>query len=83
MENERRVPVVDDDGSVRQSLGRPPKSVGYAVDLFGSGDGFRRSGRASGTDCLILDVRMPGMTGFELYRLDAVRTAVKLGAPGP
>jgi FixJ family two-component response regulator len=71
MSEESGVPViavVDDDESVRQSLGGFIESVGYEVALFSSAEEFARSGcHRDDLRCLILDVRLPGMSGFELY----------------
>jgi FixJ family two-component response regulator len=63
-----RICVVDDDESVRESLQGLLASLGYAVETFQSARGFLGSARLDRTDCLILDVRMPGMTGPELQR---------------
>ena len=60
--------VVDDDESVRQSLGSLMRSVGFSVKVFASAEEFLNSDDPSNTDCLILDVRMQGMDGFELHR---------------
>jgi two-component system, LuxR family, response regulator FixJ len=62
------IAVVDDDKSVRESLAGFVESVGYEVALFSSAEEFLRSvGHRDDLRCLILDVRMPGMSGFELY----------------
>jgi CheY-like chemotaxis protein len=62
------IAVVDDDESVRQSLQGFFESVGYEVALFSSAEEFARSGcHREDLRCLILDVRLPGMSGFELY----------------
>jgi FixJ family two-component response regulator len=62
------ISVVDDDDAVRESLRALLRSVRFVVEVFASAEEFLRSDRARETDCLILDVRMPGMTGFELQR---------------
>jgi FixJ family two-component response regulator len=62
------VSVVDDDESVRESLAGLIRSVGLAVKVFESAEDFLGSDLVAGTDCLILDVRMPGMDGLELQR---------------
>jgi FixJ family two-component response regulator len=62
------ISVVDDDDAVRESLRALLRAVKFVVDVFASAEEFLRSDRARETDCLILDVRMPGMTGFELQR---------------
>jgi FixJ family two-component response regulator len=60
--------VVDDDESVRESMQGLLASIGYAVQTFPSALAFLESDCVARTDCLILDVRMPGMTGPELQR---------------
>jgi len=62
------ISVVDDDDSVREALGALLRAVGFEVELFASGTEFLSSDCVRQTDCLILDVRMPGMGGFELQR---------------
>jgi FixJ family two-component response regulator len=60
--------VVDDDESVRESLEGLLKSVGFRVEAFALAGDFLNSSALHATDCLILDVRMPGMSGPELQR---------------
>lgn len=60
--------VVDDDESVRESLGGLLEAVGYRVEVFASAADFLSSPTLAQTDCLILDVRMPVMSGPELQR---------------
>jgi FixJ family two-component response regulator len=62
------VAVVDDDDSVRESLGGLFRSVGFIVRPFASALEFLASADLGITDCVILDVRMPGMTGLELQQ---------------
>jgi FixJ family two-component response regulator len=68
MVNPPVISVVDDDESVRESLDSLIRSVGFAVRVFASAEEFVNSDHLRGTDCLILDVRMPGMGGIELHR---------------
>jgi len=58
--------VVDDDPSVRTSLIRLLESAGYAVEAFASARAFLAREPHRGPCCLVLDVRMPGLTGLEL-----------------
>ena len=60
------ISIVDDDDSLRSSLGNLLRSVGFRVREFASADAFRGSQDLRETACLILDVRMPGMNGLEL-----------------
>ena len=62
------VSVVDDDESVRESLPDLLKEFGFAVKAFSSAEEFLSSRFVTKTDCLILDVAMPGMSGPELQR---------------
>jgi len=68
MANPPLISVVDDDDSVRESLGGLIRSLGFAVKAFASAEEILTSDRLPDTDCLILDVRMPGMNGLELQR---------------
>jgi FixJ family two-component response regulator len=58
--------VVDDDPSVRRSVTRLLESSGYAVEAFASAREFLARSPHPGPSCLVLDVRMPGLTGLEL-----------------
>lgn len=62
------ISIVDDDDSARNSLGNLLRSVGFHTQGFASAEEFLNSNRLNDTDCLILDVRMPGMSGLELQR---------------
>jgi FixJ family two-component response regulator len=65
---EPTVLVVDDDPSVRESLGSLLRSVGLEARLFASVPDFLVSGRTDGPTCLVLDVRLPGRSGLEFQR---------------
>jgi DNA-binding NtrC family response regulator len=58
--------VVDDDPSVRKSLTRLLKAAGWEVESFASGREFLAQPRPDRPSCLLLDVRMPGLTGPDL-----------------
>ena len=60
--------VVDDDISVRESLQSLIRSAGLEVKLFASAEEFLNSVHPRKADCLILDVRLPGMSGIDLHR---------------
>jgi len=62
------VAVVDDDISVRESLESLISSVGLGVTVTASAEEFLNSPYPRKADCLILDVRLPGMSGIELHR---------------
>jgi len=64
--NDSTIAVVDDDASLREALKGLLRSAGFRAEVFSSAEEFLRSGRLRGTACLILDVRMPGMSGVEL-----------------
>lgn len=61
--------VVDDDPSVRKSLTRLLASADYAVEAFASAREFLARAPHEGPCCLVLDVRMPGLTGIELQEM--------------
>jgi FixJ family two-component response regulator len=60
------ISVVDDDESIRESLPHLLREFGYAAPAFSSAEEFLGSEYLDQTDCLILDVAMPSMTGPEL-----------------
>jgi FixJ family two-component response regulator len=62
------VSIVEDDRSVRESMRRLMRSLGFAVEAFSSAADFLASPRLVETACLIADVHMPAMTGIELHR---------------
>ena len=62
------ITVIDDDDSVRESLQSLLRSTGYTVSVFPSAEHFLQQPDHPDADCLILDVRMPGMSGIELQR---------------
>jgi FixJ family two-component response regulator len=68
-----RVFLVDDDASVRKSLARLVKTAGYEAELFASVRDFLARAPYDGPCCLVLDVRMPGLTGLDLQ--EALRVA--------
>jgi FixJ family two-component response regulator len=63
-----RVAVVDDSESVRESLPDLLQQVGFSVQAFASAEEFLASNAADATNCLILDVGLPGMSGPDLQQ---------------
>ncbi len=62
------ISIVDDDDSLRNSLNNLIRSVGFRAQGFSSAEAFLHSNQLHDTACLILDVRMPGMSGLDLQR---------------
>jgi FixJ family two-component response regulator len=58
--------VVDDDSSVRKSLGRLLKSAGYRAETFATAREFMQRGACPGPSCLVLDMQLPDLNGLEL-----------------
>jgi len=65
--------VVDDDASVRNSLKSLFESVGLHVRVYGSADAFLQNERPDAPCCLVLDVRLPGLSGLE-FQSELART---------
>lgn len=60
--------IVDDDISVREALKNLFRSVGLRVEMFGTAQEFLSSRRSDAPGCLVLDVRLPGLSGLDLQR---------------
>src|ERR1700735_2439550 len=74
-----RISIVDDDAPIREALKSLMRSVRFDVEAFASAEEFLASERASRTECLILDVYLPGMNGFELQeRLKTKHPAIPI-----
>ena len=58
--------VVDDDASVREALQRLVRSAGLKVEAFASAEEFLKRGRPDQPSCLLLDVRLPDLSGLDL-----------------
>ncbi|MCW8933627.1 MAG: response regulator [Gammaproteobacteria bacterium] len=71
MTNEYMIHIVDDDNAIRQSLSLLMKSEGIPVKVYESAESFLNSYKQNKGECLLLDIRMPGMSGLEL--LDELR----------
>lgn len=58
--------IIDDDESVRRAFGRLLRSAGYNIEVFSSPDEFLSGERQKEDACILVDVRMPGLSGFGL-----------------
>ena len=67
-ENNPVVYVVDDDPSIRDALDSLIRSVGFRAQTFASAQDFLKSMRPDAPGCLVLDVRLPGLSGLDLQR---------------
>jgi len=63
------IAVVDDDASLRRSVKNLLSSAGFAVETFQSAEAFLDGAAAAGLGCLVLDLRMTGMSGLTLVEL--------------
>jgi FixJ family two-component response regulator len=61
-----KIAVIDDDELVREGVAWLIRSLGYDVDKFASAEEYLASDGIDNSSCIILDVRMPGMTGIDL-----------------
>jgi len=68
MDTRPLISVVDDDESVRESLPDLLREFGFDAQTFSSAEEFLTSEAVADTNCLLLDVAMPGMSGPELQR---------------
>ena len=78
MPNKPVIAIVDDDASVREAMMSLMRALGFSTEAFPCAEDFLKSDGPQHTSCLIADVRMPGMSGLELYR-----HLVALGKPIP
>jgi len=69
------VHVVDDEPAIRESLGMLLRSVGLKSRAYAGAHEFLETWRPAGTECLVCDVRMPGMSGLELQEALNARQA--------
>lgn len=63
------IAIVDDDRSIREALDDLVLSCGYQSRLFTCAEEFLTADRQSSIDCMLVDVKMPGLTGIELQTL--------------
>ncbi|MGB6692076.1 MAG: response regulator [Terracidiphilus sp.] len=62
------IAIVDDDEPLREALGSVLKAAGFSIAAFASAEDFLASANRAEIVCLILDVRLPGMSGLELQK---------------
>jgi FixJ family two-component response regulator len=60
--------IIDDDGGMRQAIQDLVESVGLRAESFATGEEFLRDQRSSDPSCLVLDVRLPQMSGLDFQR---------------
>jgi FixJ family two-component response regulator len=65
---ERTVFIIDDDADIRASMRRLLKTVGLHAELFATAQDFFQRTMPKGPSCLVLDMRLPGMSGLEVQR---------------
>lgn len=77
--NNKLIAIVDDDESVQSALQDLLEAVGLSTRSFGSAEDFLESGQHRNAACLVVDIRMPGMSGLELQaKLKAERSRVPI-----
>ncbi len=69
--------IIDDDASVRESIKDLVESVGLSAASFASAHAFLASERRDGPSCLVLDVRLPGISGLDL-QLELRKVGIKI-----
>ncbi len=79
MKTAPQVYLIDDDASVRKSVARLLGIAGYQVEAYSSADEFLETGRMAEHGCIVLDLRMPGLSGEDLQdRLRTMKEALPL-----
>jgi DNA-binding response OmpR family regulator len=68
MPSKPTIVVVEDDASMSQAIERILVAGGFSAALFASAESALESGTAALADCLVLDIHLPGLSGFEMYR---------------
>lgn len=76
LESGRMIVVVDDDAEMRQAINRLLSAAGYRTTTFPSAEAMLEDVTALKADCFILDVHLPGISGFELQQQIAQRKVV-------
>ncbi len=79
MKTAPQVYLIDDDASVRKSVSRLLRIAGYQVEVYSSADEFLETGRMAEHGCIVLDLRMPGLSGEDFQdRLRTMKEALPL-----
>ena len=73
MSDSKLVHIVDDEESIRRSMGFMLKTSGYRVETWSSGETFLKEVKHAEQGCILLDVRMPDIDGLEVQRMLAER----------
>lgn len=73
MTDRKLIHIVDDEDSVRRSVGYMLKTSGYAVEAWDSGAAFLKNAASAQDGCVLLDIRMPEVDGLEVQRIMAER----------
>lgn len=77
--NSKLIAIIDDDRFVQNALQNLIESEGLSAECFGSAEEFLQSGARHKAACLIVDIRMPGMSGLELQaKLKAERCRIPI-----
>jgi FixJ family two-component response regulator len=76
-QSESIVFVVDDDASIRDAVKSLLKSVGLRAEVFGSTEDFVKTAHPEIPSCLVLDVRLPGMSGLE-FQEELAKTGIRI-----
>jgi FixJ family two-component response regulator len=69
--------VIDDDTAIRESLTSLFQSVGLRVKVFGSAPEFLQSSLPNASSCLVLDIRLPGISGLE-FQIDLEKAGIRV-----
>ena len=75
------IAIVDDDEPLREALGSVLKAAGFSIDTFASAEEFLNSPNREEIACLILDVRLPGMSGVDAIRAIRSRASFRSASP--
>ncbi|HEV7814702.1 MAG TPA: response regulator [Janthinobacterium sp.] len=69
MFKDQHISIIDDDESVRLAINSLVRSLGLKTSMFDSAEAFMAAQMPCQTDCIVTDVQMPGLSGFDLLEL--------------